>query len=47
MQQARLSKEAGKEEKEATEVGTTIEPAKLVREAQRGMGRVQEVTNKP
>ena len=47
MQQARLSMEAGKEQKEATKVGAMIEPAELIREALRGMGRAQVVTNKP
>ena len=47
MQQARLSMEAGNEKNEATKVGAKIEPADLVGEALRGMGRAQIVTNKP
>ena len=35
MLQARISKEAGKEQKEATKMGAMIEPAELVREALR------------
>ena len=46
MQQARLSMEAGKEQNEATKVGAMIEPVELIREALRGMGRAQVVTNK-
>ena len=44
MQQARISMDAGKEQKEATKVEAKIEPAEYVREALRGMGRVQVVT---
>ena len=47
MQQARISKETGKEQKEATKVGAKIEPAELTREGLSGMGRMHLITNKP